>query len=209
MCWLIALGILVAIALIPLGVDASYDCDGFLLDVKIGSMPIHILPKKEIGTQKPKADKKTKKQKSSSKKAGKSTNQPPKQKKKGGSWTDFLPLVQVALDFLNAFRQKLRIQRLELKMILAADDPCDLAINYGRAWAALGNLMPKLERCFVIKKRNLEVECDFEATQTVVEARFYGNITVVRLLWILMKYAVRGIKEFMNMKKLRKGGASK
>ena len=209
MCWLIALGILVAIALIPLGVDASYDCDGFLLDVKIGSMPIHILPKKEIGAQKTKADKKTQKQKSSSKKAVKSTNQPSKQKKKGGSWTDFLPLVQVALDFLNAFRQKLRIQRLELKLILAADDPCDLAINYGRAWAALGNLMPQLERCFVIKKRNLEVECDFEANQTVVEARFYGNITVVRLLWILIKYAVRGIKEFMNMKKLRKGGASK
>ena len=209
MGWLIALGILIAIALIPLGVDASYDCDGFLLDVKVGWLPIHILPKKEKEPQKTKAEKKTKKQKSSSKKAGKSTNQPPKQKKKGGSWTDFLPLVQIALDFLNAFRQKLRIQRLELKLILAADDPCDLAINYGRAWAALGNLMPQLERCFVIKKRDLEVECDFESTQTVVIARVYGNITFGRLLWILIKYAVRGIKEFMNMKKLRKGGASK
>ena len=209
MGWLIALGILVAIALIPLGVDASYDCDGFLLDVKIGSLPIHILPKKEKERLKTKADKKTKKQKSPAKKAGKGTHPSQKQKKKGGSWTDFLPLVQVALDFLNAFRQKLRIQRLELKLILAGDDPCDLAVNYGRAWAALGNLMPQLERCFVIKKRNLEVECDFEATQTVVKARVYGNITVVRLLWILIKYAVRGIKEFMNMKKLRKGGASK
>ena len=208
MGWLIALGILLALAIMPLGVDASYDCDGFLLDVKIGSVPIHILPKKSQSSKKSKERKKNKAPAKKGKKNASHSPQP-KEKKRGGAWTDFLPLVQTVLAFLYALRLKLRIRRLELKLIMAGDDPCDLAVNYGRAWAALGSLIPQLERCFVIKKRHLEVECDFEATQTVVEARFYGSITLGRLLWIIAKYGLRAVKDFMNLKKLRKGGASK
>ena len=139
---------------------------------------------------------KPKKEKKSEKKSKKKTSaspaeqlpkppQPPKQipeKKKGGSWTDFLPLVQVALDFLGSFRRKLRINQLELKLTMAGDDPCDLAVNYGRAWAAVGNLMPQLERLFVIKKRNIEVACDFTASQTLVKFRSEATITLGRLV---------------------------
>ena len=79
------------------------------------------------------------------------------EKKKGGKVTDFLPLVKVALDFLGDFRRKLRIKHLELQLCMAGDDPCDLALNYGKAWAAVGNLIPQLERFFVIKKRDFSV----------------------------------------------------
>ena len=83
----------------------------------------------------------------------------PKEKKpkaeKGGSLLDFLPLVKIALDFLGDFRRKLRLDNLYLRLILAGSDPCDLAVNYGRAWAALGNLMPQLEKWFVIKNIKL------------------------------------------------------
>ena len=96
-----------------------------------------------------------------------------------------------------------------MKLIMAADDPCDLAVNYGRAWAALGNLIPQLERCFVIKKRDLEVECDFEATQTLITARLDLTITLGRVLHILLRHGLRAIKEFLNLKKSRKGGAPK
>ena len=49
--------------------------------------------------------------------------------------------------------------------MLGGGDPCDLAINYGKAWAALGNLWSRLEQFFVIKKRDVEIQCDFEASQ--------------------------------------------
>ena len=98
---------------------------------------------------------------------------------------------------------------MELKLILAGDDPCDLAENYGKAWAALGNLMPQLERLFVIMKRNLEVECDFTASETLVTARLDLSITLGRLLKLVAVYGVRGLKEFLNFKKKRKGGAQK
>ena len=132
----------------------------------------------------------------------------PAPEEKGGSWTDFLSLIPVVLDFLSDFRRKLRVNRLEMKLILAADDPCDLAINYGRAWVALGNLWPMLERAFVIQKRDVEVECDFTTSKTLVTARMDLTITLGRMLAAVCKFALRALKEYLNIMKKRKGGAS-
>ena len=115
--------------------------------------------------------------------------------------------MQIALDFLGDFRRKLRLNDLYLRLILAANDPCDLAVNYGRAWAAVGNLMPQLEKWFVIKKRDVEVECDFEASQTLIIARLDLTITVGRLLAAVLRFAVRALIEYLKSKKKRKGGA--
>ena len=206
MGWLITLGILAALAVLPLGVSLRYDADGFRLSWLAGLISIPASGKKEKKKDKKKREKKQKKGKKGT--AAPSSGQP-KEKKKGGSLADFLPIIKVILEFLDAFRRKLRIRRLEMKLIMAADDPCDLAINYGRAWAALGNLMPQLERCFVIKKRDLEVECDFEASQTLILARIDLTITLGRLLYILVLYGLRALKEYLNLQKLRKGGAPK
>ena len=110
---------------------------------------------------------------------------------------------------LGAFRRRLRLNLLELKLIMAADDPCDLAVNYGRAWAAVGNLLPQLEKVFVIKKRNIEVECDFQASQTRVIARLDLTITLGRILATVLIYGGKAGIEFMKINKKRKGGASK
>ena len=199
MGWLITLGILFLLAILPLGAAVNYHSEGFFLDVIAGPVRIPILPKKKKEKKKkPKADKK-----------GKGASSGEKKPKKGGSITDFLPIVRTALDLLNSFRKKLRIKRLDLKMIMAADDPCDLAINYGRANAAMGNLLPQLERCFVIKKRNVEIECDFEASETVIIARADITITLGWLLAIVVFYGVRALKQFLQIKNKRKGGASK
>lgn len=208
MGWLITLAILVALALLPLGVSIRYDEEGFFLRILMGWIPIPFLggEKKE---KKPKKEKKAKPEKKTAKKQTSSKKKAQKEEKKGGPITDFLPLLKVALDFLNAFRRKMRIRRLEIKLILAGDDPCDLAINYGRAWAALGNLMPQLERVFIIKKRDLEVECDFEATQTLIKARADLVISLGGMLWIVLKYGVQALVKYLKIQNLRKGGACK
>ena len=208
MGWLITLGILALLAILPLGAAMQYHSDGFFLDVIAGPVRIPILPKKKKDPNK-KEKKKEKNKKSKTDKKGKGESGGVKKKKKGGPITDFLPLVKTVLDLLNTFRKKLRIKRLDLKLIMAADDPCDLAINYGRANAAMGNLMPQLERCFVIKKRNVEIECDFEAAQTLIIARADVTITLGWLLGIVVFYGVRGLKQFLQIKNKRKGGASK
>ena len=203
MGWLIGLGIVVLLAVLPLGVRIRYDCDGIAVTVLAGPVRILVFPR-------PKKEKKKKeKPKPEKKKTAPSEKEPPKKEKAGGSLTDFLPLVKLALELLNDFRRKLRVDNLRLKLVLAGDDPCDLAVNYGRAWAALGNLLPRLERVLVIRKRDLNVECDFTADSTVVTAGLDITITLGRLLALAVVYGLRGLKEFLSISKKRKGGAVK
>lgn len=210
MGWLIAFMIVFLLAILPLGASVKYNSDGPLVRIIAGPVRVKVFPvkKKEKKEKKPK-EKKQKKEKP--KTDGQQTMEKPKEEKKekGGSLLDFLPLVRVGLDLLNDFRWKLRLNRLELKLILAANDPADLGLNYGRAWAAVGNLVPMLERSFVIKKKDIEVECDFTTSETLVIARLDLTITLGRLLALVAVYGVRGLREFMNLKNKRKGGAVK
>ena len=206
--WLIALGILVLLAILPLGVSARYNADGPLVSVIAGPLRIQVFP----GKQKPKKEGTAKK--ASKDKRNKENNQNTKAKslkakhddRSAGSWTDFLPLVKTAIAFLGDFRRKLRVKHLEAKLIMASADPCDLAVGYGKAWSAVGNLMPLLERVFVIKKRDVQVECDFTADKTLIFARLDITITLGRLLALVVRYGIRALRQFIQIKNQRKGG---
>lgn len=211
MGWIITLGILVLLAILPLGATVRYNSEGISLKVIAGPIRIPILPakKKDPEEVKKKKEKKTAekaKKPKAEKTAAKKKEEKPKEK--GGPITDFLPLVKTALKLLNTFRKKLRIKHLDLKLIMAGDDPCDLAINYGKANAALGNLWPMLEKCFVIKKRDVEIECDFEYSETVIVARADITITLGWLLGILIYYGLLAVKQYISISNKRKGGAS-
>lgn len=203
MGWLIALGVIVLLAIMPLGVSVCYDADGPYVGLILGVVRLQIIPGKK------KADKKEKSKKKEKPKQNNNQTQKPAAPKKGGSVTDFLPLLRLVFNLLIDFRRKLRVRILELKLTLAGGDPSDLAINYGRAWAALGNLEPQLDRFFIIQKKDMQVQCDFEAETTVVTARLDLTITLGRLLRLLTCYGFRGIREYLKIMKLRKGGAVK
>ncbi len=221
MGWLIALGVVVLLAVLPLGVSVKYSAEGALVRVILGPIRLTVfpLPRKEKKEKKPKQtqpqpDAAAPVQQEPALPPPQNPAPPPQSKaqkpkgERGGSVLDFLPLIKVALDFLGDFRRKLRLNSLELKLILAGGDPANLAINYGRAWAALGNLMPHLDRLFVIKKRDVEVECDFTTSETLIFARLDLTITLGRLLSLAVCYGIRALKEFLNIKKKRKGGAN-
>ena len=200
--WLIALGILILLAILPLGVSVIYNEDGPLVRVIAGFIRLKIFPLK-------KKDKKPKKVKQKSK--TKITAEPKKKKepgKKGGSITDFLPLLKIAVDFLDGFRRKLRVNRLELKLILAGGDPYDLGMSYGKAWAVLGNITPYLDRVFVFKKRDVNVECDFEGNKTLIYARLDLTITLGRLLGLVFVAGFQALKAYLKIMNKRKGGAN-
>ena len=205
MGWLIALGVLFALAILPIGISVHYDTDGAIVSLIAGLVRIRLYPAKQI-KEKKKAKKEKRSTKTSLKDNKKQKTKSKDKKGKGGSWTDFLPLVRIALDFLDSFRRKLRVNRLDLNLVMAGGDPCDLAINYGKAWAALGNLMPQLERVFVIKKRNLEVQCDFTADKTRINARIDLTIPLGRILYMAIFYGVKLLCQFQKISKTKKGG---
>ena len=199
MGWLIALAVLGLLLWIPLGVTAAYDESGAVVKLVLGFLRFQLYPgkpkkKKEI-PEKPK--KQPKKQPET------------RQEKKGGSLSDFFPLVDVVLDFLSDIRRKLRVELLEIRFCMAGGDPADLGIQYGRAVAAVSALDPQLERLFVIKKKNIRVECDFCGEKSQVWANVRLTITVGRILSMGLRHGVKALREYMKIMKLRKGGAVK
>lgn len=228
MGWWIALGILVLLAVIPIGVLAVYDEDGVIVKIVAGFIRIKILPAKKKD-KKPKKEKKAKgkQKKQEAEPPPSDTGQPasapaekakpkkqektkPPKEKKGGSLLDFLPLVEVALNLVGElFGKTLHVDVLEVNLVMAGDDPCDLATNYGRAWAALGNLWPRLEEMLTIKKRDVRIQCDFTSNETLITARVQLTITLGRILSLLVRYGFRALIEYLKIRKKRKGGAVK
>lgn len=188
MVWLIVLAVLCGLAFFPLGFSAEYRQSDPGVWLLIGPFKFRVYP----GKEKPEK-KESKTQKSLS--------------PKGGSYRNFAPVVRAIFDFLGQFRRKIRVRNLQLKLTLAGEDPCDLAVNYGRAWAALGGLIPQLERLFVIKKRDLSVDCDFAGDKTRIYAKVHATITLGRTLHLISRHGIKVMKELLELKKLQKGGA--
>lgn len=214
MGWLVTCGVLLCLAALPLGVSARYNAEGPRVKIILGPVKLTVFPRqKKVKKEKtPPREGKTEESDPKEPPLPKppqppAPDKPETQQQTGGSLRDFLPLLKVALDFLGDLRRKIRLDDLEVKLVMAGGDPCDLAVNYGRAWAAAGNLMPQLERLFKIKKRNVEVACDFTATETRMFARLDATITLGRMFALAAVYGVRALKEYLKFAKKRKGGA--
>ena len=215
MGWLIALGVVIVLAILPLGASVKYDEEGPQVWIIAGPARIKVFPlKKKPPEDKTKKEKKKKPEPAPAENKEtvpapepKSKAKPAKDKEKGGKLTDFLPLVKVALDFLGDFRRKLRVNYLILNLTMAGGDPCDLAVNYGRANAALAGLMTQLERLFIIKKRDVRVNCDFTADATTIVARLDLTITLGRIISLLVWYGIRALRTSLKIKKQQEGGA--
>lgn len=197
MGWLIFLGILALLGCLPLGVRLNFDEGGFRAAVMIGRIPVRLYPvPKWLQNMTSKHQKKEQPPEPKPKIA-----KPQSQAQPGGGIRRFLPFVRLGLELLGDFRRKLRVNFLRLRLTLAGEDPCDLAVNYGRAWAALGNLMPRLERALVIRKRDVEIQCDFQAEETTVVFAMDLTMTLGRLLGLALGYGLRALKLFLTMKK--------
>ena len=187
MWWLIILGILLFVAFVPFFARFSYDESGYRFRVLWGIFPIKRLPGKKRQNNKEKPKKKTLSETS------------------GGKLSELIPIVKIGCGFLNALRKKMKL-KLELRVLMAGDDPCDLAINYGRAWAATGSLIPLLEESFIIKKRKIQIDCDFGAEETLVKADLRAHIATWKLIGIAAKYGFRLLKHYAKSMKSKESG---
>lgn len=216
MGWWIFFGILLLILLLPFGASIFYDAAGVRVRVIAGPVRFTVFPmkKKEQKAEKAKASGEKKEEKPEPPKPVEIPSEKPERtplpeapkppkaepEARGGSLMDFLPLVELVLKFVGEFFHKtMHIDVLYLKLTMAGDDPADLAINYGKAWAALGNLWPYIDRMFTIKKRDIQIQCDFEGSETLVNARVDITLNLARLLGLVFGYAFRILIKFLKI----------
>lgn len=197
MTLLVIFAVLVLIGCIPVGVDARYGADGIFLAAKIGPVQLQLLP------QKPK--KKKKKPAKKQQPAAKPAKKKPAEKKQNpllsGGVDGLLQLLGLAFDTLGDLRRKLRVNELTLHVTVpGGDDPAKAAMNYGRAWAAIGALTPAVERLFVIKKRDIQPELNYNETQMKVDAHLVTTITIGRSLALALRAGV-GFLKILNERK--------
>ena len=193
----IVLAVFVLIGCIPVGVDASYHENALALQLKIGLFTMQVLPVKP---------KKKKAVSSKKKSAAKKPDAKPVRTKKQLQMPkltlqDILALADLACDTLGNLRRKLRVEVLVLHVTLGGSDPAKAAILYGRAWALIGMLNPKLEQLFVIKKRDIQPILDYNEKEMKVDAHLALTITIGRAVSLAARAGVRFLKLWLNKKK--------
>lgn len=209
MGWWIFLAVLLGLCSIPFGIRVRYDEAGFRAWLLAGWIRYCIFPLPQWLKKPKKKKEKAIPEEQPVQPAEPSKEEPaPVEQSSGGSISDFLPFIALGLDFLKAFPKKLRMNHLNLQIVLAGDDPCDLALSYGGTWASVGALLPALERVFVIQKRNIDVQCDFLGESTKITAGMDITITIGRVLGLLAVYGCRGVKLLLSRIKKKEGGAS-
>lgn len=191
------LAVFVLIGCIPVGVDASYRENELALRLKIWLFRVQVLPAKEK-KKKPKPKEK--------KPAAKKPDAKPEKPKKQVSMpkltlSDILALADLACDTLGNLRRKLRVEVLVLHVTLDGSDPAKAAMLYGRVWAALGALTPKLEQLFVIKKRDIQPILDYNEKEMKLDAQLVLTITIGRAICLALRALVRFLKLWLNKKK--------
>lgn len=189
--------VFVLIGCIPVGVDARYHENALALQLKIGLFTMQVLPAK------PKKKKAApKKEKSAPKNAAAKPAKPKKQFQMPKlTLQDILALADLACDTLGNLRRKLRVEVLVLHVTLGGSDPAKAAILYGRAWAGIGMLTPKLEQLFVIKKRDIQPVLDYNEKEMKVDAHLALTITIGRAVSLAARAGVRFLKLWLNKKK--------
>lgn len=201
--WLIVLAVillLVSIPFWPVGLVAVYRNNGLELAVRLGFLKFKLDP--EGSTLRdlivPVLEKEAE--------VFASTIKAKASHDKGGKLSDLVPLLKALWRLLGDLRRKVRVKRLEMNLTLAGGDPCTLALSYGKAWAAAGSIINILEGFLVVKKRNIQINPDFLGDTTRVYLKVYANMTIGRLLGLLMHFGLPLREEYNKFLNSNEGG---
>ena len=191
MWWIIpvaVIAVIMGLACLPVGLRAIYDKDGLTVKLLVGVIP-YKLNLTEINEKKYERRLKLKQ------KMEENPDYEPRIIKPDGTLREFFPLLDLYLQLLFNEKYKLRVKLLELNLTMANDDPFDLAMNYGKAWMIINGLLPQLERFLNIKKRKLDVSCDFLAEETMIYARADLLLPLARLIAALYDFIAAEMKK--------------
>lgn len=173
--------LLLLLSRLRLGVLAAYGPEGIQVKLRAGPFVFQVFPGKKKGKKKKKA---------------------PKKEKLKPDVKALLPLIRellpVGLEALGGFRQRLRIDRLTLRLIWGEEDPADAAIHYGYLWGAVEALLSFLEANFVLVRRDIALDLDYQRSKPEVALALGLSLTLGQILAVSMPAAVQALKILWN-----------
>ena len=185
--------VLLAVGLIRVGAQVEYSEQGLAVWIRAGVLRIPVFPaKKRAKKTKPKAAKKTR----------------PDTGKKGGRLRLALDFIPVILDTVKRFFHKLRVDRLEMSLVVCAPDPADAAMRYGEANALLGSVWQPMQQVFHVKQAHAHVDVDFEAKESVLYLFASLSLTVAQVLALVLVFGGKALQILVRNKNARRRRAN-
>ncbi len=195
---LAVLSILAALLWLPVGVRVVYGDAGAVVRLMLGQLGIQIYPRKK--RHKVKKKKKDRKQKANAKPKREMTDGE-KHPQPAYTKQEILEFVKVISQFAGKLKKKLVIPKLTLHVTFGGEDAGEIALNYGRAWALLGLIIPVLENSFTIKNRDIQALCDYAEKTMKVQLEFWARIRIGQVWKLSLCAAVQIIQIYMKKKR--------
>ena len=173
--------LVLALLLLPLGVDAEYHAGTLRVKGKAGpvALPVFTYPRDEETLPRKENKKKAKKPKPD-KEPGEAQDKPEKKT----DWSQRKALLDMALRALGRFRRKLTVEFLQLHVLISPPDPWHTALAYGAASAAVGTVLPAVEQAVCVRDKDVQLRADFGGSGTLVHVRLVLSLRVGQLLAI-------------------------
>ncbi len=119
--------------------------------------------------------------------------------KKGGKRRRSMPplrdILRPALDAMGRMIRKIRIDELRIHYTAGSEDPASAALQYGLVSAGLGVLLGQLEAACRVKKRQVEIDIDYELTGPEVQARASLSLRLWQMVGLIVRFGVRYLKQ--------------
>ena len=216
---LFLLVLLLLVLLLPARVRVMLRQEKFFLWVGLGPFRLRLLPWKE---KKPKKQKKPEKPENQNQqkreippsptpqaeRPGESAGPAPQIRKEkesipvsGGMDKLDIPyimdLIHLGLSAMEQFRRALRVDRFLLDCAIATGDAAKTAMAYGAAAAGVGMFLPLLEENLRVRKKDIQVICDFEGT----ESQIFLEVQVSALVFQLLIIGIKVLRGFLRLRK--------
>ena len=216
---LFLLVLLLLILLLPARVRVVLRQEKFFLWVGLGPFRLRLLPWKE---KKPKKQKKPEKPEEAKPQNREPPPSPPPQAERPGEAAGPAPqirkekestpvsggmekldipyimdLIHLGLSAMGQFRRALRVDRFLLDCAIATGDAAKTAMAYGAAAAGVGMFLPLLEENLRVRKKDIQVICDFEGT----ESQIFLEVQVSALVFQLLIIGIKVLRGFLRLRK--------
>ena len=178
---LLVISLWVLVLLIRIKVAITYDCDGFRGEFRILFYKLRFPSEKKESKPKEKVK--------------------DKQEKKGAPIGEIKDIIGLCLEVFGITVKRIRIDKLCVDVTIASDNAFKTAMLFGSSAAVCGIILPPLENNFTIRKKEINVDVDYEAKEILATL----NAGVSIAIWQLIYPGFIFVKKYMEIKNKQEG----